>query len=62
MLQARCQEPGCTWTFESNDYAAMNVARDAHYATHPDRHARYSAMSDDRQLSTGTYHPRPADD
>jgi hypothetical protein len=62
MLRARCQELGCTWTFESNDYAAMNVVRDAHYATHPGRHARYPAMSDDQQRSTGVLHPRPVDD
>ena len=46
---ARCQEPGCSWSFGAEDYKSVDDARIAHFMTHPMTHGmcpRYPAMSD----------------
>jgi len=57
MIRARCQESGCLWTFEAEDYEAVFTARDQHSATHPWKPGdpfRTPSISDDGQVSTGT--------
>jgi len=66
MLRAHCLNAGCTWTFESNDRAAMDRAREAHYDTHPWAWRedgigmpRFSALIDD-QVSVEAHPDLPA--
>jgi hypothetical protein len=56
---AKCQVDGCGWSFSADTYAAADVARSAHYTTHPwDHDAYWKAWTETGKIPPGLDMPR----